>query len=1007
MTQFDYQVIYQPTGFTLDITDFAERIEWNEVGTGEVRSCIIRFNAQDGQFITRSTALGTGAQTPILVQFDKIQLNVTDRNDIQRFYVFEVDSLKPIQNAQQGAILEVQMLGLEAELMKVNFAKPFFLQGGASGFNVGRDIIDFYNDGDSKGPEQPLVIGNNGNFVDNGSDPNNGYNELPIWTANEYHFELTEQSVYDGEIVLADRLGSSVASGGAGDFFEIYFTTGNDRDQIVYKGFISGNPPTQQTPEGSGIFDPDKAITINDTVAVNPAEEEGGIQSIVGNLVGTWGGDGTGTNPTLNSNFAGALEIYPLFPFFVPGTTYPTDAFIQINTASTVDDFNQHFRANKTTSETPSVVATDWDLVNFLEYLISVGSSGIYSTWTNSRKDEWKSCGAKVDGTELDDPPVENSLRVWDCNQVIVDGTFSRTWVHTVQTNSANVPTQMLYGGIAGAYYRGFRVLVDGNGSGDFAGFTQEIIKFDGTQFESFRNPADQAMCADDDEARMFQRQNGAWVDVTFTENRISDCYHPVFSIENTQGHNNTNNGAGGNGATAVVDTVGILLDIVSVTVTNGGSGYSGGGSIDISFTGTEGQGAEGVATVSGGVITAITVTQGGFGYPILSPADITVNISDRSGNYGGFSAVTYEFRYNQGDILAGLFSDPRYYRVFAGMNFMVPFPPDSFNTNTLGEFYGNNSTKKEPTTFDVSNMHLTHSGKIGFNNSEAEDLGPFDALTFTTKFAWSRNKNASGGLVQRGNMACRCFMYDTSDNVVSQDFTIPFNNEWAPIQLPVNRFQIYRGRKPITFQNFVSNVFLQQLEILQVFEYHNIQKIGLMWLGSYDDSGRYNPADMATKALFPDPLAIIIGLATDGYNIKWSVDSFQWAKAGLSITPEIKQSNENLGRAIQPRFFDEPLITNKIQLDQSNVAKLDLANFQQKRFDTVTEGLLDIDFGDSYFLENEFIVNDADKPDGVGGFVANTIKLVAKKINYVIDKRPDVPGGFLRTLEGAKRIEE
>ena len=1003
MTLFDYQVIYQPTGFTLDITDFVERIEWTEVGTGEVRSCIIRLNAQDGQFITRSTSLA-GKQTPILVQFDKIQLNVTDRLGTQRFYVYEVDTLKPIQNAQQGAILEVQMLGLEAELMKVNFAKPFFLQGGASGFNVGRDIIDFYNDGDSKGPEQPFVIGNQGNFVDNGSDPNNGFNELPIWTANEYHFELTEQSAYDGEIILSDRLGSSVAAGGAGDFFEIYFTTGNDRDQIVYKGFISGNPPTQQTPEGSGDFDFTKAITIDDTVAVNPAEEEGGIQSIVGNLVGTWGGDGTGTNPTLNSNFRGALEIYPLFPFHVPTTTYPTDAFIQIDTASTVDDFNQHFRANTITSQTPP--GTDWDLVNFSQYLLSVGSSGIYSLWTNSRKDEWKSCGAKVDGSELDDPPVADSLAVWDCNQVVIDGTFSRTWVHTVQTNSANVPTQMLYGGIAGEFYRGFRVLVDGTGSGDFTGFNQEIIQFDGTQFNTFRNPDDDAMCADDDEGRMFQKQSGAWIDVTTTEDKIVDCYHPVFSITNSQGHNNTNNGAGGSGATAVVDTVGVLSDIVSVTITNGGTGYSGAGSIDISFTGTAGFGATGTAVVSGGVITAITIDSGGFGYSILSPEDIAVNISDRSGNYGGFSAVTYEFRYSQGDI-AGGFNTPTFYRVFAGMNFMVPFPPNSFNFNTLGEFYGNNSTKKEPTTFDVTNMHFTHSGKIGFNNSEAEDLGPFDALTLVTKFEWSRNKDASGGLVQAANFACRCFMCDTSDNVVVQDFTIPFNAVWQPIQLPINQFKIYRGRKPITFENIVSNIFLQQLEILQVFEYHNIQKIGLMWLGSFDDSGRYNPVSIATKAIFPDPLAVIIGLATDGYNIKWSVDSFEWSKAGLSISPEIKESNENLGRAIQPRFFDEPLITNKIQLDQSNTAKLDLAKFQQKRYDTVTEGLLDIDFGDSYFLENEFIVNDADKPDGAGGFVANTIKLVAKKLTYVIDKPPTGRGGFLRTIEGARRIEE
>jgi len=323
LTQFDYQVIYQPTGFTVDITNFVERVEWTEVGTGEVRSCTVRLNAQDGAFITNDDFTGSN-KTPIIVQFDKIQLNVTDRNNVTRFYVFEVDTLKPIQNAQQGAVLEVQMLGLEAELMKVNFSKPFFLIDGSSGFKVGKDIIDFYNDGDSKGPNQPLVIGNAGNFIDNGSDPNNGFNELPIWTANEYHFELTEQSAYDGEIVLADRLGSSVSAGGAGDFFEIYFTTGNNRDQIVYKGFISGNPPTQQTPEGSGDFDFTKAITIDDTVAINPAEEEGGIESIVGNLVGTWGGDGTGTNPTPNAQFKGALEIYPLFPFSCSGNKIST-----------------------------------------------------------------------------------------------------------------------------------------------------------------------------------------------------------------------------------------------------------------------------------------------------------------------------------------------------------------------------------------------------------------------------------------------------------------------------------------------------------------------------------------------------------------------------------------------------------------------------------------------------------------------------------------------------------
>lgn len=348
MTQFFYDVLFNPTGTSVNISDFCERLEWNEVGTGEVRSCVIRLNAQDGQFITRSTSLA-GVSTPIISQFDQLLLIVTDRNGVQRIHNFEVDILKPIQNAQQGTVLEVQMLGLENQLMKVNFSKPFFLQGGVSGFDVVKDIIDFYNDGDSKGGLQPLVIGNDADTAGGGG------NDFPTFTANDYHFELTEQSAYDGLITSADRLGSSVAAGGAGDFFEIFFETdGTNVNQLEFKGFISGNPPSQQ--DGNGNFDPAKAITIDDTVAVNPGEEEGGIESIKGNVVGTWGADGLGTLPRQNAQFIGSLEVYQITPFHVPGTNYPTDSLVQIDVVSVVDGFNEHYRTNCATPSAPGLV---------------------------------------------------------------------------------------------------------------------------------------------------------------------------------------------------------------------------------------------------------------------------------------------------------------------------------------------------------------------------------------------------------------------------------------------------------------------------------------------------------------------------------------------------------------------------------------------------------------------------------------------------------------------------
>ena len=52
---------------------------------------------------------------------------------------------------------------------------------------------------------------------------------------------------------------------------------------------------------------------------------------------------------------------------------------------------------------------------------------------------------------------------------------------------------------------------------------------------------------------------------------------------------------------------------ILSVTIDNGGSGYS--SSPSVSFTGGAGTGAAGTATVINGVVTAVTVTNGGSGY--------------------------------------------------------------------------------------------------------------------------------------------------------------------------------------------------------------------------------------------------------------------------------------------------------------------------------------------------------------------------------------------------------
>ena len=73
-----------------------------------------------------------------------------------------------------------------------------------------------------------------------------------------------------------------------------------------------------------------------------------------------------------------------------------------------------------------------------------------------------------------------------------------------------------------------------------------------------------------------------------------------------------------------------------------------------------------------------------------------------------------------------------------------------------------------------------------------------------------------------------------------------------------------------------------------------------------------------------------------------------------------------------------------------------------------VTEGLVDLRFGDSFFLENDELVREANRNEsspGANDGDPNTIKLVVKRLRYEITKAPQGPGGFLRYINGVKRF--
>lgn len=848
MTEYSYVVTHLPSTV---ITNDIEEIELIDVGSGEVKSAKITLNAHNGKFLTA---------TPKLEQFDKIKIKITDDSSNDYEQIYEVDRIIPIKNAGEGYKVEVELLGQEHHLQNIDISKQFYFSSATS---TTKDIVDFYND--IKGSNQPEVE-NHDTFT-------SGNNELPQWTANNYEFGIAEVKAYDALMNVVEGLGSSVASGGAGDFFELYFDSNtSDPTKIKFKAFASGSKPTS----GS-------EITITDSTAVNEAPTEGGIDSITGSVVKAWGKKGVGTLPNSIQNFSGQLEAFLLHPEHISGVTYPSGARVQKN--------GTHYEANTETSNTPP--HADWTSKLFKD----IQGLTEYSLWTNQKADEWISSGSDPSGTN-------KGHGCWDSNLVIEDGTYFQTWVH-VKSTTDNFSVFYKYGSSSSGVYRGLRCLVNGTGSGGFSGndkhgksYSGNIVEYDGSDWIVKYETSNSWRCAVIDEGRVYEKQSGTWTDISGSA-RENHCFHKVNSVGNVTGYNST---------------------------------------------------------------------------------------SDGSGTYGDNSAVEWDYQYTAFDTIPGaLFTSDGFYQIGAWANFSLPFPENSYKSNTLGELYGNNSTKKEPATVDVNNMHLTHSGNVGFNNSEAEELGNLTGIQFWNRFNWT---DINGQTLQ-GDFKMRCTLYDTSDNVVIQDYVIPFNNLWTQINLPFSGFSPYRSRIPMSLGNIAPNLFTKDLEVLNVFQWKNIKRISLQWQEVYDGEGRYSPE--GTRA--------ITGAFAGTANIKLAIDGFCFTKPLLAVT------SPDTSRVIEPTSMQFPDVSNSVQLSQIANSQKEIEQFQHKEYTLTTPGKIDINYGDTFFLNDSTIINDADTRTADSGGSSNTIRLVAKRIVYKISKNSNGAGNFLRTILGIKRI--
>jgi len=881
LTIFSYTVTYDPDNTAVDITSHVEWWEITLTGSGTVRRGTMMLNGLMGAFMTNTNS---GA-TPLVDEFNLIQISWTDEDSVTITENFEVVKDRPREGISIGSVNQIDLLGPEHHLLRFPVSPESSRRDRAdSAYFKSGEIIDIYND--EKGSLQPTV-----------SAHDTAANTLPKFTANHYPFSLAPIPVHDALTYIVDRVSTSRAAGGGGNLWEYGFKR-NPADETDLKFFsvISGST--------------DSGVTISRTTGVNTGDEEGGNEATRATVSLTWGADNRGTNPPNVGQFRDALTAWRAMPDYESGVTYPDESIVRRrNTGPDSQGDEFHFKSNKETSSAPPTSETDntdWDSYVFTEFLANEMSiSALYSPWTLNKDDEWKTCGGNPDGDQNDDPPDANSLAVWDMNKVVYDGSFYRDTVDVRATSPAGVPFQYKYSGTD--FYRGFRVLVDGTGSGDFAGFDNNIIEYDSfnSEWRLFRATSDGEYCAVDDEAKVYKRSSGTWADDSGSD-RANDCYHPVLNISNVAGHINKNNGAGG--------------------------------------------------------------------------------------TVGDASAVQYEFRYANSDVAAP--TSPQYYRAGACINLKPPFPPNSYNGTTIGSEIATDSSVREPATISTNNMDYATNSKRGYNHVRSDEYGPYSAIRFMMDFEWRFQVDGSGSLVSKGNIPFKCFMRDLHNNVVTADFTISHNNTWEMVTVPFSAFSNYRARLPISIESLGQNLFLQELEILQEFDYQNIKEIGLQWMHPYDEDGRYNLLGATFGALYPSLFDIITGASVNGHNIKWKIDAFHFVKPLLSVTAPV-----TTGRAMFVEEHEEPLITNRYQNDQANVAYLEQDQFPTRDFIITTNGKNDIGLFEQFTLNNSNLINDSDNG-------ANTLNLVAKEITYTVDKPETGVGGFMRTIKGVKRLE-
>jgi hypothetical protein len=692
------------------------------------------------------------------------------------------------------------------------------------------------------------------------------------------------------------------------------------------------------------------SITI-DADTVNTGETDGGIDEAKGTVVGMWGENGKGTLPTDYARFKGRQQFFPsaatnFFHEWVSGENYPDNSIVAFLGAV-------YWADGAAGAAIPP--AAPWKLLtpalyygeNNINNYGSANSVPQYSPWTSGKATVWRNNNVDMSATGQ-----YSGSGFFDGNMILNDETTFRTWVH-YRTSDSIIPADWKYVGAGQPYFDGFRVLVDdATPTGDFSGTDANGVQYG-------RN-----VC-------QYDRDLG-WM-----------VKYDVAGDTN--------------------------LDGIQVAVVNEGRTY---------------EAVTGAYTDRSSENNAM---EWAHPWDTFGNATSLITNPDTGAQWGApnnNSALEVKYSWKAlpswwDEVFAGR-NTANYFQAGAWLSMMWPIPTNSVlaTSEDPGDIYGGGvqgtSGPKEPSAIDAQNMTWTPNGFRGFNindplasDIEAENLGQLSSIDFLTKLKYEYEDILNvTRLLPKGNFKMRAWIFDKNDHVAFQDFVIPFNDETAAISLPLAQFQVYRGRRPRDLGFALNDVLPPKgLPTDDHFEFHHIQGFSIGTVESYDSQGRY-AAGLGTD-LGPglQNLLFLLGLTGQALteklrHITLTIDALRFAKPLLAVTDAIDAAAPIDGITLVkiPEFKQEPGIGNYVQLKNAAKAELQKAHFKKTEYDMQTEIRHNLEFGRFFYYTDEEIVDEQDNGD-------NTVKLVAKHIEYSITKPIDGKGGALRRIRGSRRF--